>query len=59
MILSTLITPQPPIGYIDSFYRLLARISLLSAFLVLFFHYQYLHNPGIHIFFQAKGIFLF
>jgi len=23
------------------------------------FHYQYLHNPAFHIFFQSQGIFLF
>jgi len=23
------------------------------------FHYQYLHNPAVHMFFQSQGIFLF
>ncbi len=23
------------------------------------FHYQYLHNPVVHMFFQSQGVFLF
>ena len=38
---------------------LLISSSLLLTMLLLDFHNQYLHNPDIHIFFQAKGIFLF
>ena len=33
--------------------------SLLFVLIGIDFHYQYLHNPAVHIFFQSKGIFLF
>ena len=33
--------------------------SLLLVFTGIEFHYQYLHNPAVHIFFQSQGIFLF
>ena len=32
---------------------------LLLVLIGIEFHYQYLHNPAVHIFFQSKGIFLF
>ena len=38
---------------------LILSSSLLLVLTGIDFHYQYLHNPAVHIFFQSKGIFLF
>ncbi len=38
---------------------LFLSVSLLLVLIGIEFHYQYLHNPAVHIFFQSKGIFLF
>ncbi len=38
---------------------ILLSSSFIIALLASEFHYQYLHNPAVHIFFQSKGIFLF
>ncbi len=34
-------------------------IVWIVAMSFLEFHYQYLHNPSVHMFFQSQGIFLF
>ena len=34
-------------------------IAWVSGVTGIEFHYQYLHNPAVHAFFQNQGIFLF
>ena len=34
-------------------------ITWVAVMAGLDFHYQYLHTPAVHMFFQSQGIFLF